>query len=768
MSKVIAILLIIIPFFVIAQEKQNNSPGSEILIDTPNRIDISKDSVIPITVYIHDSNSSLYQNDLSYVNVSMKCASETVFDSPITFDNLSHNDFLQLFDSYSLEDVEWGSQSFLDALPTNDETNTVLFTADENWGIPPVPIVEITKPYFYFNLNIPFNVWSNYLCNDSVIDINVYVSVDYDTDTEISFRVFISNLSIPKLPNWYRGDTHFHTYFTQNTAENGFPLAASKVAAKHLGLDWITTTDHSCDFDNYGSGMYDNWARLGSEVLNLNNEDSSMVFIRGIEASVNNSQGDLVHCLVSPSPTDPFSLPYVLDAGGDLSSTNISIDMLLDSLEKYDGFGYAAHPFSEGDKLSSIIGGNVWNICDSLSPQNNEPALNLGNVIWNNLEATSDVYSYTDGNVIKHNLMGGQVWNLWYTLTSTDAGTELWNPYHEEEPYGFVELPETDYMHTSYRLAQNMEAYGFIVRKGLKAKFNNAAVSHYKFFLSGGSDSHGSFNFSNTDYVYTGVSGTMENNIPGSLSTLVYCPNGMDKNGKNVLTALKNGHSLMSSGPILSMTITCDSLNVFPGDDLSTENLNEENIFIHLQAISNNDYGNLDIATFVIETKDSSIYYSVDISGGQFTISLADFYNTIFSTNNYPENQYIAIRAFIETNKVYSEQQALLHRKNSEKYHSYTNPIWIKTNLLTTVFEQNSDIIRIYPNPTENLIYIDKTYAQDIESIIITSLDGKICNSTFDCKHDKICIDISCLSKGIYNLQIQSQQKIIIKKLVKT
>lgn len=234
-----------------------------------------------------------------------------------------------------------------------------------------------------------------------MVDLHIYVSLDYDTDAEFWFRVFVYKDDFPQITNWYRGDTHFHSYFTQNLAENGFPLKSSKAFAKTIGLDWITITDHSCDYDNYGISMTDNWVRQGNEISNLNSEDNTFIFIRGIEASVNNSQNKIVHSLVYPNPEAPLSMPYFYDGGGDASSTNISIDNMLDSINKYNGFAYAAHPFAEGDKLSSLVNGDVWNIADDLSPQNGSAALSVGNVIWNNLSAPSDMYSTNPNYVLK-------------------------------------------------------------------------------------------------------------------------------------------------------------------------------------------------------------------------------------------------------------------------------------------------------------------------------------------------------------------------------
>lgn len=768
MNKHIAFILLFVWLSINSfSQKQNNTPGSDFYIDTPTRLNLLKDSVIPITVYVHNSECTNCTNYLNSIDVSFKCASNQSFDAPVVFDSLSSSQFMNLFDSYSTQDNAWSSQSFLDSKPVRDPNHTILFTADTDWWIPPIPVVTINMHYFYFNINIPYSVWNQYLCNDSIIDIHVYATIDYDTDEEFWLRVFVSKQSFPKIQNWYRGDTHFHSYFTQNDAESGLPLKSSKVNAKHTGLDWTTTSDHSCDFDNYGISMQDNWNRLGNEVLSLNAADSSFIFMRGMEASIINSQGKTVHCLVYPNPDAPFSTPYIYDGGGDLTATTVNIDMLQDSLDKYHGFCYAAHPFSEGDKLSVSVNGDVWNISDSLSPQNGNPALTMGNVIWNNLAAPSDVYSSNLSMVYKKNIMGMQNWNLWYTLTCTDTDRDPWNTENNSEPFGFYEVPATNNLQTMYRFTQNMEAYGFLLRRGLRIKNSYPSVEHWKLFLLAGSDAHGSFNFSGTDYVYGGVSGQMENNHPGALNTLVYCPNKMGTNGQHVLQALKDGHTTLSSGPILTMTISSSLGTTLPGDDVNVEDLNENDVIIQLQAVSNNLFGSLTDATIVVETQDSSYSYSVNISNGSYAISLNDLFHQLFMSNNLPISQYVAIRAYIQTIKNYTTTEALYYRKQSEKYNSFTNPIWLKTGLFTKYEFHFTDNIKVYPNPATGPCFIDGIGSQDISSVSIISMSGTVYNIRLQPYSGKLMFNVESLPAGVYSIRISTCKGILIKKMVK-
>ena len=81
MKKYIVILcLTFISAFSFSQE-QNNTPGSDFFIDVPTRINISNNTSIPITVYVHESECTNCQNYLNYIDISMKCASSLQFSN---------------------------------------------------------------------------------------------------------------------------------------------------------------------------------------------------------------------------------------------------------------------------------------------------------------------------------------------------------------------------------------------------------------------------------------------------------------------------------------------------------------------------------------------------------------------------------------------------------------------------------------------------------------------------------------------------------------
>lgn len=261
---IITFIFSMITISVFCQPKQANTIGSEVISDVPYKI-IKYDSTgnlngIPVFIYVHDSNGSFYENDLIDISISIKNASETTFNPVLTFSSYSDSSFQTLFSCKSVYDSYLDIQDFDSSLPVKDASKTIKFIKDTNWWIPPIPLVQITQTHWYFVFTIPSEKLTGY---DDIIDIRVVFNLDYATDESQYFRVFRYNDPVPEIKNWYRGDTHFHGLFTTNTAEIGFPLEASKNAARFADLDWITVTDHSCDFDNYGTDINLNWQRLG-------------------------------------------------------------------------------------------------------------------------------------------------------------------------------------------------------------------------------------------------------------------------------------------------------------------------------------------------------------------------------------------------------------------------------------------------------------------------------------------------------------------------
>ncbi len=756
------LLLLLFCNNIISQNRQANTVGSELIADAPYRMKKLNDdghlNGIPIHFYIHDSECFGCNNELENIKVKIKNAVDHNFGSVISFNSMTDSAFNSLISCRSVYNSNFDIMDFNASGYSKDGSSTIKFTSDHD--IFGTRYVDITHRNWWFTLTIPEDKLIGF--ND-IIDIEVSFSLNLEVDQQIYLRVFRYNDEIPKINGWYRGDTHYHSFFTQNTAENGLPMSGTKVAAKVVGLDWITLTDHSCDYDNYGTDMYSNWAQLGNDIQAINNEDSLFLFLRAIEMSVKNSEGKVVHALSYPSPDSPFGVPYLGDGGGDLSATNVSLAGLLDSLDHYNGFLYAAHPFAEKDGLSIVINGGLWNVGDTSFPQNDQLLPSGGNVKCNNIEESSDVFSDIQNQVFKSSLAGGEIWNLRNTVSTDDEPDNPYNAlYSSATPFAIIN-PFLNEHHIA-RFTQNLDVMNFFWRKALKIKniYNN--TSNWKLFMSAGSDAHGSFNYSNTDQTM-GVYGSVNDNAIGRLSTLVYCPEGMGHNGSNILKSLKNGVSVLSDGPLIVMGISTDAndqnMEIHIGDDtvLTDAKIATSKLIVNVQTTP--EYGTLSNIFLTGITEDSIYYYNMPVVAGIQTFNLKQVLESLFG--QIPVSKYFMIKATLLTYKDYGSL-ADLYKKSNENFHGFTNPIWIKQISTIEISENNDTRFNVYPNPANDKLYIqtgssvNSTFKIKIMEITGKTVYEKLTTDNF--------VDVSSIPEGFYLMNIISGNNSVTKKIV--
>jgi len=743
------------------QIRQTNTNGSDLAADVPFRLKkLNADNQInsiPLHFYVFYSSCFGCNNELTDIKVKLKNAADQNFGSVLTFDTYTSQSFDSLLTCRSQADASWGVQNFNTSGYLKDNQSTIKFTSDEDiWG---TQYVDITQDYWYFTLNIPKEKLSLFA---DIIDIEVDFSLNFESDQQQYFRVFRYNEDLPKINGWYRGDMHYHTYFTQNDVEFGLPIEAAKEAAALIGLDWITVTDHSCDYDNYGTGMQANWDRLGTIVQNLNNADSSFMLFRAMEASINNSEGDVVHALLYPSVSDPFSYNFFLDGGGDISSTSNTIVQTLTNLSTYNGFCYASHPFAEKDDLSFLIGGGIWNLRDSLFAEDDMPFPTIGTVICNDLSQPSDIYSDDTNYLFKKGLKGGEIWNDRNSLSTTDDEHNPWNVSNSGSITPYAPIDSNNSIHHYYRFIQGLDVTDFLQKKSLKVRNAKPNIKNWKFFIGAGSDAHGSFNYSNTEITF-GVTGMINDNAIGKLTTLAFCPDGMGHNGINVLNALKNGNTILSDGPIVNIGISTDGNDttneIYIGQDtvLTTQQLADAKLII--DAVITPEFGNINQITLTGITADSIYYYDLPIANHQVYV-LQDILNNLFGT--IPDGQYFMIRASLHSLKNYGALSNI-YKRPYDRFFSITNPIWIKTSIITGVAEEtNSEEIILKPNPVSDRFFINLPGNENYR-VRIFDLNGKLVLEEI---YSDQGVEVKNLPSGFYMATFLSRASVINKKII--
>lgn len=214
------------------------------------------------------------------------------------------------------------------------------FLLDQKIFYPSLNISASKIPYtFIFSVNA-----SNTSIENRTASIRIAFGVDdtieYDND-EGPLETFISSDNIPKLSNWYFGDTHFHSEYTSNAVEFGAPTETIKNASKTIGLDWITITDHSFGINPL------KWPDSINDCNTIS--DSEFKCIHGEEISA--YTGDSPSCVPIPPLYNhylAYGITQYIDGGEcfnfDSSHSTYSPQEVISEVNAQGGFGYVAHP----------------------------------------------------------------------------------------------------------------------------------------------------------------------------------------------------------------------------------------------------------------------------------------------------------------------------------------------------------------------------------------------------------------------------------------
>lgn len=747
--------------------KQVNTLFSEFYADAPWRMkktdNIGNIVGIPIHCFLHDADLDPIQDvNIDNINIQLKNASDASFGPVLTYDALNSVDFEALFSCLSPDDSDLDIREFSFTSFTPTSSQTFDFDIDSDiFG----DFLSVSEKYWYFTFTIPPSELAG--MND-IIDI--LVTIEYTnltfTDDRIGLRVFRTAEDMPSMSNFYRGDTHLHSMYTQSEAEIGLPMCATKEAASLTGQDWITTTDHTSDFDNYGTSIQANWQRIHDEALSLNTADSSMIYVPGLEVALNNSDSKLVHMLAYPNPNQPQTMPYVGDGNGDLIGTSVSIDDALDSLGTFSGFAYMAHPFATGDELPTIpVNGGIWNLGQLNFPQNgsNFP-IDGGAIICNDLGLTSDVLSSNPNELVKEGIKGGQIWNSRYNLVTTGDELDPWDVQGNTTAFSQMDTTSEEFHFRRFR--QGQEVVNHINRMGLQMKNADPSSENWKLYYAAGTDAHGSFNNSNTGD-FAGA-GTITNNAVGKLSTVAYCPNGMGTNGENVLVALRDGNTTMSDGPIVAIGISKDGDNseneLLMGEDASLGSFSPPEIFMNLDYVTSSEFGDVTSIDLFLGTESGEVKHPIAITTVTGSVSLSFqldvLLDSILGVGNTPLNEYMYIRAELASEVNYAGFESE-YRTDYDIFHSVTNPIWFSYGDNANTGPLHSSNLYVYPNPVKDEMHI--AFAEETSySLEIRDQIGSIVLSS--AKHEQIAtIDVSGLASGIYyaDLLIEGRHQLI-------
>lgn len=482
------------------------------------------------------------------------------------------------------------------------------------------------------------------------LEVAIYYRDDWFNYTDgRTLRVRVGSGPFPRPEGWYGGDTHFHTMYTNNLYEFGAPIPAVRLAAKAIGLQWLTTTDHSCDLDETGDGAYSyathqweytiqspsgtttvvrnnldygsSWHALGADALEADGPDLRVT--RGVEinlASIDpDTQGKTLHCLFY----NPEYIHSPLSGAAGERPVIPPLDTGLDALAP-EGFAYAAHPISD---LSAEFGGIDLGV-NGTRWRDQDLAVALSRARFIGLEAFNTRATRRSSNQE----------NPWADF---DAGSAPANPYPNE-------------------LLEGIALWDSLLAADI-------ALGHpRKIFLSGGSDAHGDFNYAS----YTSLDNYAEDNALGKVQTVVRVPgHGPDSLPPidAILDAFRAGRSVVTDGPFLEIGLDRDG----DGDWYEEEDVSiggegivgtESQLPLRMRWGSLSEFGPVVAVTLVS-------------GNGSGTATIASFDPTL-SGEGFSGSETIDLGTFgFEGNRFF---RAELRTDDGDAGHrAYTNPIWL-------------------------------------------------------------------------------------------
>jgi len=185
--------------------------------------------------------------------------------------------------------------------------------------------------------------------------------LDPDYDAHSHLRINIGDSPLPTFSDWYPGDTHYHSIYTDNMVEFGNPIEATRDAGKTVGLNWITITDHSFDLDS--TDEIGKWQCLKNECQIYDSNEFKLIL--GEEVSTYNADSNVIHFLAYN--IDNF-IPGNRDKPYELNQETWHLQDVIDNVTDQGGVSYAAHPTGHpsGEEAFFLDRGN-WTYADYLS-----------------------------------------------------------------------------------------------------------------------------------------------------------------------------------------------------------------------------------------------------------------------------------------------------------------------------------------------------------------------------------------------------------------
>ena len=175
------------------------------------------------------------------------------------------------------------------------------------------------------------------------------------------------------------------------------------------------------------------------------------------------------------------------------------------------------------------------------------------------------------------------------------------------------------------------------------------------------------------------------------------------------------------------------------------------------------EYGDVLEKKIIVKTATDDFIFDLPADANNWQTDLIPFLQNIFSGQEMFLDQWVLIRAEMQTYKTYSEPG--IYRADSVNFYSYTNPVWLKINSPdhSPVFAQDFGF-KVFPNPANCSVEV-KLSSQEangkisvINSVGQVAFEYNICGDTG--------ININSLEPGVYFVKFESAEVSVTEKLI--
>ena len=473
-------------------------------------------------------------------------------------------------------------------------------------------------------------------------------------------KIFIASNPLPysRNKNWLYGDTHYHSSYTNDIKEFGNPLADTARAARCIGLDWMIITDHSCDVIDNNPYIHDQpikasqiWQEFNQKVDEINKAyKGSFHFIPGQEVSVIGSDSNQIHLLVFRDKPHTF-IPGAWS----------------DKKEFWDKYKKKKQFFLSKDQIQMLD--HLFGTIHTLDQVLNKPKKTAKNSISKTVCEQKLLAFAAHPTTAPLDWSSDDIDLLLDTCGKNGCGLEAWNSNYKKTSKN-EDNPNKKWIENKKnpkQIEDGVELWEKYLQKIIDEK------KSMQFPLLGGSDAHGSFNFSidwgidfkEFDYF------VVHDNCLGKVRTLI---DVRDRKGKtptikDITTAIRKGKCIVTDGPVVDFQLAFNNTVSRIGDVLDIDKNGDLIMSVHAES-NQEEFG--DIKEFTLH------YYFEEFDRPKELLIPYKVQKGALKTTpvEIPKGRGY-FRLSLQTQRTFKDKKL----KFEEKFFSFTNPIWIRSSI---------------------------------------------------------------------------------------